>query len=482
MHNSKSNVIKNIFILIAFVLYMISFLFWYSTVDFFEVSFTGYAELIFPWLLIAMAIQLISFLFVKKVRYIDIGLWFVVLSYLFMYGNVFVEVFNMQTVLLWNPIASYTNEELLESAVYVNCCVNMLSLGYLINYRPIELYNKSDVLQGNLETDNEQKYYIGKVLIFIGFTCSLITSLNLISVTQAYGSYTAYAQAGSAGLIDDFAFLFVPGIIYVLVSRKLDSFKGLLLTGFSILYFLVVMMLSGSRKTQIFAILALVLCFLWVYRPKKLGVGKTIVLLILGTVFLDMIYIIREYRTDLDEVIPAFFDSLTNFEVIGNLLGETLTETGISFCAVASIIKCVPTVFPYEYGMTILRTIPSFLPIGWLFPDFFNKASSTIVINQYLNLPVGDSLYGDFYWNWGGFFGAFAALILGVVFSNMFKKLKAGSTEVYFSVLYIVLIGVRAGIFELFRPLFMVVFIPWLLKLILRKRNKVTSYEKSSLN
>jgi hypothetical protein len=220
------------------------------------------------------------------------------------------------------------------------------------------------------------------------------------------------------------------------------------------------MLLSGSRKTQVFGIVAVVLCYLSTYRPPKFSLFKKIFIVLGGTVFLNMIYIIREYRNTLSQVVPAFFSSLTSFEFVKNVIPETLAETGITFGSVASVIRCVPDVFSYEYGLTLIRSVISILPIGWLIPGFFEKAATTNTINKYLNLPVGGSLFADFYWNWG-VFGIIAALVFGIVLAVVSSKTQQKSKEVYFSLLYIILIGVRAGLFEIVRPLFIVIFVPW---------------------
>ena len=109
-----------------------------------------------------------------------------------------------------------------------------------------------------------------------------------------------------------------------------------------------------------------------------------------------------------------------------------------------------------------MRTIPTLLPIGWLFPEFFGRAASTTVINTYTELPVGASLLGDFYWNFGFAGGMFAAFLWGWLLAKVtaaFLK-RPNRAAMYFSMFFVVLLGVRAGIFELFRPFVMVFLLP----------------------
>lgn len=440
---------------------------WFFYID--SSSIDNYAEILFPWIIAALLIQLCCFILIKKVSMIDVGLWFLLLSYLFMYGYLFIDFFDLQSSLLWTPIKEYSQSILFNAASFVNLSLNMFSLGYL-------LLCKNDRVSSSVPVQHEQsdlcdikKYRVGILLCIIGGVCQLITSLTLITVTQNAGSYTAYSQAASSGLVDDISFLFVPGVIYILTSKKLNGPKALIFTGTIVLYFSMIMLLSGSRKTQVFGILAVALCYLYTYRPPKFKLYKKLLIIIVGIVFLDMIYVIRENRMNLSQVVPAFLTSLTNFDFLKNLIPEILAETGITFCSVASVIQCVPKIFPFEYGVPILRSIVSILPLGWLMPDFFVKASTTTTINSYLELPVGASLFGDFYWNWGKF-GIVFSFVFGMILAVGSVKLYKKSNAAYFSLFYIILIGVRAGVFEIARPLFIVAFVPWLFNSIMQSR------------
>ena len=60
-----------------------------------------------------------------------------------------------------------------------------------------------------------------------------------------------------------------------------------------------------------------------------------------------------------------------------------------------------------------------------------------------------------------------ATLLFGYILAVARNKLIVSHEllPLYFSITYIVLIGVRAGFFELARPLFLVVFVPYLISI-----------------
>lgn len=462
---SAKTVKNNVVLVISLLLNILFFCIWYGSVNL--LTITNYAELLFPWVIVSLFLQMYSFLKLYKVPKIDMGLWFVFLSYLFMFGYVFIDFFGLQSSLLWTPIKEYTQALLFKAVSYVNVSLNMFTLGYLLSYRKNPSIHRRKV-EKNTNYD-AKTFYIGIFLCIIGGVCQLITSINLVVTTQTADSYSAYSEVSNVGIIDDISFLFVPGIIYVLISRRLNRIKAFILTGVVVGYFSAIMLLSGSRKTQLFGMLVVVLCYLHTYKPPKFKLYKKVILVLGGTVLLNMVYVIRENRMSLSQVIPEFFKSLSSMEFLRNLIPETLAETGITLCSVASIMHCVPQIFPYDYGASVFRSIVSVLPIGWLMPDFFAQASTTTTINEYLNLPVGASMFGDFYWCWG-LFGVFFAFLFGKLMSVISVKLQKKSYEVYFSIFYIILMGVRAGLFELVRPLFVVVFVPWFIGYILKRK------------
>lgn len=464
----KNETKKNIGLIIIYLLYLFFIVVWYNNYNI-NNSIFDYSKDIFKWIIIGLIINFISFFVIKKVEYNNLTLWFVGLSYFFMYGDMFIKKLKWGIKLDWNPILYYSNEILFKSAYYINLCLLSLSLGSLLmissNNKNIFFSKKSD----------KNKYHVGLILIIIGSLSNLFTAIKIVLVMQSVGSY-GVINADTTGIMDDLGFLFIPGILYLLYSRNLSRKKIFLIIFGTVLYFLFYMLLSGNRKVQIFSIISLMLAYMKI-KNYKINIKR---LFFLGTgsiFFLDIIYIIRKYRTNLNIVFQELMKSFVNFDIIKKLIGESILEMGISFCSVASIITCVPSIFDYELGKTILRTLPSCLPIGWLFPNFFSKATSTFVINRYMRLPVGDSLLGDFFWNfgWGGILAAF---LFGILLGKMSKNLYLNKEEVYFSLFFTILPGVRTGFFELFRPFVIVTMTPLILKYtlkikLLKKREKI---------
>lgn len=431
---------------------------------------SGYEFVVFPWIAISFLINLIMICYVGKATYTDCGLIFVICSYLFMFGHVFIKVFGLKTTLLWDPSIYFSESDKLHGAIYAIGCLLVFSFVYGIKIsvsdteKSIDNF-KNKSLQG---LNSEWIFKLGWIFFAIGMVASLMTWGKIIAVTMATGSYASYTTANTSGIFDDFAYLLAPGVIYILCSKKIKRSRETIFVVLIMMFYISTMIFSGSRKTQIFAMVAIGLCYLSTGMKRKNNASK-ILFIVMGIIFLDLIYVIRENRFNLSTIGPTFIDSIRGLKFLSSIAGETLAETGISFLSVVAVMGNVPSVFPYELGMTFIRTIPSILPIGWLVGDFFNKAASSYVINRYTRLPVGTSLLGDFYWN----FGIWGGVLLCVVFAIIVSKISKLKTEKkkdyqYFSLLYIVLMGVRAGIFEIFRPLMIVLLVPYVIEILLR--------------
>lgn len=445
---------------LGYLLVIFIFTAWITEV-FPKLAYMGYEKMVGPWIVLFLLFNIVGLLLVKKVKYTDISLWFISLSYLFMFGHVFLYAFDLQTTLVWNPGTQYTNELKIYTIVYAIYSINLIFCGSFLS--------RSPVLDIGAQRRNESSHLVRKVgiiCLIIGVPANLYYSISIVSVTQAAGSYAAYTEAASSGILDDLSYLLVPGVIYLLCSKTIGKSGNTLLTTASCLYYCVIMMLSGSRKIALFAIIAIMLCYM--SQNKSGRSGKTLSILIyvlLAFLLLDLLYVIRDNRFDLLSIPERYLESLSSFDFVIKLAGETLAETGLTFYSVVNIVKTVPSVFPFEYGMTFVRTLVSTLPIGWLVGDFFAQASSTQVINTYVNVPAGSSLLGDFYWNYGAVGGAAFSFLFGVLLAKLYgrSKEKPHNNAFYFSVVYILLTGVRAGVFELYRPLLIASVLPYLL-------------------
>lgn len=429
-------------------------------------------ELLFPWVCLLIIVQILSFK-IKKISLYDFGFWFLILSYLFMFGLLIKDNLKLETTLLWTPISYYSNKELLQGYIFVIAALEAFSFAYSLCYCPQNAISRGDMSK---IAPDKRMYTIGVVLLIVGGISKLINDLHIISVTQSANTYAAYTGAVRSGVWDDLACLVLPGLFFLFFCGCIDKRTKRLLFYVALLYFVLMMLLTGSRKIQIFSILSLLLGYDFSIEKRKMPLWKICVYSILVLFLINVVITIRSYRFNLTEVLPILIENIKELNLFDNILGETLAETGITFLSVASIIKVVPSVFPFEYGLTFLRTLPSFLPIGWLIGDYFQKASSTYVINTYTKIPVGSSFVGDLYWNWGYIGGIIAAFLFGVIVSRLLKVSHKRNVRynyaMYFALFSQLIILARAELFDIFRPIIIMLFFIVLVKQFSSKKDR----------
>jgi len=457
--------IYNILFWVTNLLFITYFLIWVSVNWDNQKVLYDYNVKMFPWICRLICVQLLSFR-LKKVSFYDFGFWFVAISYAFMFGYVFRDIFSLESRLLWNPIVNFGNSELFHAYVFVLLSLELFSFGYLIVYKSTYTLKKDKLY--NIAPD-ERLYSIGVILFLIGGIARLINDLRIISVTQSANSYSAYSQAARSGLIDDLAYLMLPGVFFIFFSGCIKQRAKKMIFVIVLAYLVCVMMLTGSRKIHIFSILSLFLGYEFSSKERHLSIRRAIIYAFIAIIILNVVITIRDYRNDLASIGPILIEKLLSFNIFENILEEVLAETGLTLLSVSAIIKVVPNVMPYQYGLTYLRTIPSFLPIGWLVGDFFDLASSTYVINSYTGIPVGSSFIGDLYWNWGYFGGGFVAFLFGILICKFFLHInnKSNTREacaIYFSIFAQLIVLVRSELIDVYRPVIMIFIIVFIVK------------------
>ena len=153
---------------------------------------------------------------------------------------------------------------------------------------------------------------------------------------------------------------------------------------------------------------------------------------------------------------------------------DILTEFGISFFSVVAMMSNVEKILGYQYGMSFIRAIPTVFPIGGIFGNFFDKGSPSTFINAYTGLPVGATIFGDMYANFG-YLSILGIIILGIILSTIFNK-GAYSDKfdvvIYYTEFYILINLVRCAFFEIVRPIvWCIITAIFLYQLVLKKKD-----------
>lgn len=445
----------NVFVLLTLICY--SYITWGNTVVHDKWSLN--LAIISLMLLVYQIIMFKPFGF----KFIEFRTWFILLSYLFMFGRVYLHGFDMDENMYWDLSLYYPGSIMFKSGLIILCSLQSLFIGFSHPKRNSETKEERLLwLKGyKMEDVSKLVFRMGILLTCFTLPFRLFEDIRAVIVTQAAGSYSGLTN--TTGFTDDIANLFVPGIIYIIVGLcglKGNSKFGKIVLLIVIAYFIAHMVLTGDRRFQTTAIIAICLSYISV-TGVKVNFFKMFILGAFGIFFLDILTTIGSIRLGNLSSMSDFFSYYLQNNKENSVIYSTLSGFGLTFFSVVGIVNTIPSILPYQWGLSFYGAIPSLLPIGWLFGDFFRQVSITNVVNKITGYPVGASLIGDSYANFG-ILSIFFLIIFGRVLTKIFQ-FKAGNSLLiakYYSLFYILINLVRGSFFESFRSAFVVYFIP----------------------
>lgn len=406
---------------------------------------------------------------ILKFAYYDFRVWFTLLMYLFFFGRVFLEGFNLSGEIFWDLMSRYSDKTMSNASLYIICYTQSIFWGLTnfvtkSDYKGLEKKTLTNRIIGwnSKEEVNNLLFKSGLLLVIFSAPFKFFVDIQDIVAAQSSGMY--YALTEKSGLADDFAFLFVPGIIALIVSgNEYKNKKMVGLVALSISYFLITMILTGDRRYAVTSILAIILSFMMINKVK-INYLKLLFLTLGVLFFLNLLSEIRKIRLNGLSDIFSFF-AQGNFNIFSSqILYEVFAEFGLSFFSVVAVYKEIPQNIDYLYGLSFIGSLVSLLPIGFLFLDFFSMVSISKQVNALPgNYSVGATLAGDFYANFG-WLSILIVILFGYVLSKIFSFKNDFSENYYiwryFSLFYILINLIRSSFFEIVRPTFLIIIIP----------------------
>lgn len=413
-----------------------------------------------------LVLQIVQFA-ILKTKFSDFRVWFILLSYLFLFGRLFILFFIPDYHFFWIQFSRYSIHLLNKAALFALVSIQVFYTSFLFSNQE----KTQDFEQKQKENDKNQLFIVGFILLIFSLPFRLYEDiLNIIAAQQAGSFLAVQVWSGIANILSIF---FVPGIIFLMVSSKKHEKSLMIIT---ITYLITVMLFTGDRRYQTTGILSIILAY-FVLKNVKMKpkiVAQLAIVTILGLHFLASLRYVRDNVLDNFDIV---FGTLFNFNSIGTIFLETLSEFGLSFFSLVAVIKHIPNTFDYLRGVSFLGAIPSAIPgTGMFLGDFFKYVSISNTINHLSDgYPVGATIYGDFYANFGSLSFIFI-FIFGLILSKIFvlrpqnDKNRLFSIALYYSMFYVLINLVRASFFEVFRSSIYIYLVIVLLYYVLRRR------------
>ena len=404
---------------------------------------------------------------IRSISLLDVKLIFIAFAHLFLFGQIYLLAFGYGNELFYNVILRYPSTLIFKAGLFSICYVQAIFIGFM--YSPKTKSNSKLFLKDASEALVKRLMYKTGIILFVLATpFKLYVDIMNVFLAQTSASYIAVVSV--SGVSTDIAILFVPSILLIICSEQFSKIINKYWLWSAVSYLLIIMVLTGDRRYYVTAIIAMLLCFMRLYKTK-IKLREIIKIGIIATLLLNFLAVIRTMRLHSLTSVGNFIYTYWKEMVAYNPIFETLNEFGVTILSVAFPIKYIPSIFSYQYGLSFYGAIPSLLPIGWLLTDFFNEVSMTTLLNPIEGYPVGGSLPGDLYANFG-WWGILGAIIFGVILSKVFviheNKNNNFNIAICYSAFYILINLTRATFIEIFRNVFIVILVPMLLMYVLK--------------
>ena len=407
---------------------------------------------------IALIFQLISLKFILPPKSYLIPT-FVILSYLFNFGQIFVEAagYEMPELILTQSI--WKNTGVFHAATLALESIAGLFLGIIFYYTFIY---KGIKLKETIKNVVEPRITFVIILLFLGFICDLAYTIH-ISFTLGYGEVEE--RDAFFNMVRLISYFFPTSIAFLLTRQKISlDTKTTILVFFLVYKFISIF--SGYRGFPVINIILVLYLYFRVCRSIKITFGKTLVLIGVGVLGVSFLAAIRETRAtgvDLDLIIDLMFNSDNSV-----LLGM-LAENGVTLNPLCAVVDEKGGVG--VGGWQLIISLMSFIPgVTSLFPniDYYNLQMDTALDMRHF----GGSWISDLCFDFGEVGLVPSSIIFGIVISaciGAFDSAIIRKRFVYVSFMFPVIVDlffcIRSSIYKMPRNVvwyFVIFYILWI--------------------
>lgn len=415
-------------------------------------------------------------------NYLALPTLFILISYLFHFGQLPLHAFNISTDMPWPVIDLVNKDNYIKSLIFTVETHFFLVLGIILyNLRgnkkkyPISTPNTFE----NQKFELRRIYIIGIIFFSIGlFPTIYLEYQKLITyMAEGYGN----TEIATSGVMSVITSLFYIGIILMLIGKK-DNLKFCNRTFLIVILSLALMMISGSRGEKIVRLIVITSIYITVVRKNQVRMSSIFKYGVIGYVGIVFTNFISNYRTQFtgyDNYLDNLIESFSN-----NQISEAMGEFGGTLISVSYSTMFYPSNHDYLYGMTYLKSFGTLmLNVGGFIDNFRNEIVFIYNFPARYQSNLGGSYIGELYANFGHF-GAIIALFIGVFIGAVSYKMNNYILQekwIKYSIMIVVfsrlLWWVRDYFPNMIREVFWVCGLIVILNLVLKKINTKTLYK-----
>lgn len=406
-------------------------------------------------------VQLILALIILKMNknsILSITAIFLVLSYLFHFGQAIIIAYGFNDIYAHRSILSITSPESFLKAMYFAMVSHyFITLGMVwssTTRKPLL------VIQDNENIMLNRLKFIAIIVLIVTIVPLIYLDVLKIITVKSSGYVSTY-ETYTTG-INKFLHLFAqfarPAITLLLISYKSDKKKANLIFGLSSLYF-ILMMISGDRGTNIIYLLTNIFVYYKIIRNLK--TRNIIILAIIGYFFMGFVSTISILR-DTSQISIDGLIHYYKYRSSDGIIYSVLREFGLTIKTLIYSIDFTSASSDYNYGLTYIF---SWMNLSPKLPDFIVNSFSThfTFVKSFpfaYQESLGGSYLGELFYNFG-WFGSIISFFVGRLIGNIDNSIENAIDNknwVVFSLLMILfpnlLLWVRGYFVELIFRLF----------------------------
>ncbi len=357
---------------------------------------------------------------------------FLVTLHIFHFGFYYLDCFGKtEYFIMFRNYFSTDKVQKFISGLFCLCAIQALytGIGFSISRNKHRAVDYKFMLSLSKKSKEKILFNTGIIVLLISFPCRIYWDIQQILLGQRGSSYVGGFSA--SGLVDDLAVVFAPAVMCIMYSKKNKKLLAKVLFGLYILYSLLVMTLSGTRRAYITSLLAMFVFYYNVFYKKGKKRVNIVTIFVIGLLAMFMLnflsFISSNRHTEL--TINYLVENIDLFSL--DFIWNSFAEFGITGVTTYLAVAYIPRMMPFQYGFTYFTSFFYILPIGWLIN--FNLTGGDVIFElskSYTTYTsgLGTSAISDLYLNFG-WLGILIACIIGYIIGLVVYTPSLGKDE-----------------------------------------------------
>lgn len=329
---------------------------------------------------------------------------FIILSYLFSFGQFIIEAYFPFHVYRYEKIILFYSDDIKRCAFFSFVIIQLVFLGIIVQRK----LNNKDCTELNEDAQINYKYIrtLGYIISLICFPIWLYYNIQTYSLTKIKGGYVVGATQVN-GIIVQFSYYIIIGMALLIIGYSNNKYLQRIIFVIEMLL-LLVSMITGNRLFAVGSVCVLFYCYKML--TNKQLFRQVILIFIIIYFVAGIVASISHLRLN---------SVLTVTDIVNDSLSYgkesflyVLEEFGGTIKSPLKVMQQIPSIVPYSCGKTYLFSLIT------LIPNFNDQIRSIYEKSIYLfslqgNAAMGGSYIGELYYNFG-YFSYLIAFPIGV--------------------------------------------------------------------